>query len=28
VEFESERIEELQSHIARKKGFQIFEHKL
>jgi len=28
VEFQSERIEELQSHIARKKGFQIFEHKL
>ncbi len=28
VEFESERIEELQSHIAREKGFKIFEHKL
>jgi Fur family ferric uptake transcriptional regulator len=28
VEFESERIEELQSRIARKKGFEIFEHKL
>ncbi|MDP3040757.1 MAG: Fur family transcriptional regulator [Deltaproteobacteria bacterium] len=28
VEFESERIEALQSRIAHKKGFQIFEHKL
>jgi Fur family ferric uptake transcriptional regulator len=28
VEFESERIEALQSRIAHKKGFQIFDHKL
>jgi len=28
VEFESERIEALQSRIAHKNGFQIFEHKL
>ena len=28
VEFASERIEELQSRIAHKKGFRIFEHKL
>lgn len=28
LEFESDRIEELQAHIARKKGFEIFEHKL
>jgi Fur family ferric uptake transcriptional regulator len=28
VEFESERIEELQSRIARQQGFQIFDHKL
>ncbi len=28
VEFENPRIEELQAHIARQKGFQIFEHKL
>jgi Fur family ferric uptake transcriptional regulator len=28
VEFESERIEALQSRIAHKNGFQIFDHKL
>jgi len=28
VEFESERIEELQSRIARQEGFRIFDHKL
>jgi Fur family ferric uptake transcriptional regulator len=28
VEFTSKRIENLQSRIARKKGFRIFEHKL
>jgi len=28
VEFESERIEELQSRIARQQGFRIFDHKL
>ncbi len=28
IEFESPRIEELQAHIARQKGFQVFEHKL
>jgi Fur family ferric uptake transcriptional regulator len=28
VEFENPRIEELQAHIARLNGFQIFEHKL
>jgi len=27
-EFESERIEDLQSRIARQKGFHIFDHKL
>ena len=28
VEFESERIEALQSRIARREGFRIFDHKL
>ena len=28
VEFESEPIEELQSRIARQRGFRIFDHKL
>jgi Fur family ferric uptake transcriptional regulator len=28
VEFESERIEALQSRIARQQGFRIFDHKL
>jgi len=28
VEFESDRIEELQGRIARQQGFQIFDHKL
>jgi len=28
VEFESERIEELQSRVARRQGFRIFNHKL
>ena len=28
VEFESERIETLQSRIARKQGFRVFDHKL
>jgi len=28
VEFESERIEELQSRIAQREGFRIYDHKL
>jgi Fur family transcriptional regulator, ferric uptake regulator len=28
IEFESERIEVLQSRIARRQGFQIYDHKL